>query len=41
DECLATIKKISAFNFNIAVFSHGGPILNNAAEIFTTVFGLN
>ena len=41
DECLATIKKISGFNFNIAVFSHGEPILNNAAEIFTIVFGLN
>jgi glyoxylase-like metal-dependent hydrolase (beta-lactamase superfamily II) len=41
DECLATIKKISGFAFNIAVFSHGGPILNNASEIFTTVFGLN
>ncbi len=41
DECLATIKKISGFDFNIAVFSHGEPILNHASEIFTTVFRLN
>jgi glyoxylase-like metal-dependent hydrolase (beta-lactamase superfamily II) len=41
DECLATIKKISAYDFNIAVFSHGEPILNRASEIFKIVFGLN
>ena len=41
EECLATIKRISGFNFNKAVFSHGDPILNNASEIFTIVFGLN
>ena len=41
DECLATIKKICSFNFNIAVFSHGEPILNHASEIFKTVFGLD
>ena len=39
DECLATIKRISGFDFDIAVFSHGEPILNHASEIFTTVFG--
>lgn len=41
DECLATIKKISSFDFNTAVFSHGEPILNRASEIFKIVFGLN
>lgn len=41
NDCLATIKKISSFDFNTAVFSHGDPILNRASEIFKIVFGLN
>jgi glyoxylase-like metal-dependent hydrolase (beta-lactamase superfamily II) len=41
DECLATIKKISAFDFRIALFSHGEPILDHASEVFKIVFGLN
>jgi glyoxylase-like metal-dependent hydrolase (beta-lactamase superfamily II) len=41
DECLATIKKIAAFDFNIAVFSHGEPILTHASKIFRSVFGSN
>lgn len=41
DECVATIKKISSFDFNTAVFSHGDPILSRASEIFNIVFGLN
>jgi glyoxylase-like metal-dependent hydrolase (beta-lactamase superfamily II) len=41
DECLATIKKFFAFDFSIALFSHGEPILNHASEVFKIVFGLN
>ena len=41
DECLATIKKISCFDFNTAVFSHGDPISHRASEIFKIVFGLH
>lgn len=41
DQSMATIKKIAGFDFNIALFSHGEPILNHASEIFKTVFVLN
>jgi glyoxylase-like metal-dependent hydrolase (beta-lactamase superfamily II) len=39
-ESLVTAKKISTFDFRIALFSHGEPILNHASEIFKVVFGL-
>lgn len=40
-QCMATIKKIAVFNFRMALFSHGEPILRFASENFKVAFGLN
>jgi glyoxylase-like metal-dependent hydrolase (beta-lactamase superfamily II) len=39
NDSMATLKKISSMKFNIALFSHGQPILRQASGIFKEVFG--
>ena len=38
---LATIKRISMMNFNVALFSHGRPILWDASNYFKSAFGFD
>jgi glyoxylase-like metal-dependent hydrolase (beta-lactamase superfamily II) len=40
-ECLSTIKKLIVFEFRMALFSHGEPIMRYASENFKVAFGLN
>lgn len=39
--CLVTIKRISMMDFNVALFSHGRPILHDASGYFKDTFGFD
>lgn len=40
-KCLSTISNLARMDFNIALFSHGEPILNDASKIFKEAFGFD
>ena len=40
-KCLATIKRISMMDFNMALFSYGRPILCGASDYFKRAFGFD